>query len=113
MEWKCLSPFIKFLKVLWSYIVALARLVIWTIILFFTGLQRTLFMKSEVVGVDFRVVPLRCYMEETDEKLSYLDKLCTENPDLMGIDDEVPFDDIMIDEEVDYREDEDNGEDEQ
>lgn len=112
MEWLW-SNICRAFKVFWSYIVALARLVVWTFILFFTGLQRTLFMKSEVVGVDFRVLPLRCYMEETDDKLAYLDKLCIENPDLMGIEDEVPFDDIMTEEEIDYREDEDNGEDEQ
>lgn len=111
MEWLWSSIYRAF-KVFWSYIVALARLVVWTFILFFTGLQRTLFMRSEVVGVDFRVLPLRCYMEETDDKLAYLDKLCIENPDLMGIEDEVPFDEIMTDEEIDFKEDEDNGEDE-
>ena len=102
---ECLwSNIVKFCKVVWSYFVALARLVVWTIILFFSGLQRTLFMKSEVVGVDFRVIPLRCYREDFDEKLSYLDKLCIENPDLIGMeDDEIPFDDIIED-------DEDNGE---
>ena len=116
MEWQWFSFIIKFFKVLWSYIVAIARLVVWTIILFFSGLQRTLFMRSEVVGVDFKVVPLRCYMEETDEKLAYLDKLCIENPDLMGIevDDVIPFDDLIDDEEIDFRpDDEDNGEDEE
>lgn len=76
-------PFIqKFLKVLWSYIVALARLVIWTIILFFSGLQRTLFTRSELIGVDMKLAPLRCDMEDVDEKLAYIDKLCIENPDL-------------------------------
>lgn len=112
MEWQWTNFFIKGFKVFWSYFVALARLVIWTIILFFTGLQRTLFMKSEVVGVDFRVAPLRCHMEDADEKLAYLDKLCTENPDLMGIEDESFFDEIMTDEETDF-EDDDNGEDEE
>jgi hypothetical protein len=115
MEWQWLNGPVKFLKVLWSYFVALARLVVWTAILFFSGLQRTLFMRSEVVGVDFRVVPLRCYMEETDEKLAYLDKLCIENPDLLGIemeDEDIPFDDLIDDEEIDFRDDdEDNGED--
>ena len=71
------------LKVVGSYLVALARLVIWTIIFFFTGLQRTLFMRSEVVGIEFKVTPLRCDIEDTDEKLSYIDKLCMENPDLV------------------------------
>ena len=72
-----------FLKVLWSYTVALARLIVWTIVFFFSGLQRTLFMRSEVVSVEFRVTPLRCDMEEADKNLAYIDKLCLENPDLV------------------------------
>lgn len=101
---ECLwSNIVKFCKVVWSYFVALARLVVWTIILFFSGLQRTLFMRSEIVGVDFKVIPLRCDIEDANNKLAYLDKLCIENPDLIGMeDDEIPFDDII--------EDEDNGE---
>ena len=116
MECQWLSGIIKFLKVLWSYIVAIARLMIWTLILFFSGLQRTLFMKSEVVGVDFKVIPLRCYREELDDKLAYLDKLCIENPDLIGMeDDEIPFDEIMTEDEENGMEDDrfkDDGEDE-
>lgn len=102
---ECLwSNIVKFCKVVWSYFVALTRLVVWTAVFFFSGLQRTLYMRSEIVGVDFRVMPLRCYREDFDEKLAYLDKLCIENPDLVGMeDDEIPFDDII--------EDEDNGED--
>ena len=113
---ECLwSNIIKFFKVIWSYIVAIARLIVWTCIFFFSGLQRTLFMKSEVIGVDFRVLPLRCYREELDDKLAYLDKLCIENPDLIGMEDEIPFDEVVTEEEDNGSEDdgfEDNGEDE-
>ena len=113
MEWQWLNGPVKFLKVLWSYFVALARLVVWTFILFFTGLQRTLFMRSEIVGVEFKVIPLICDREEYDDKLAYLDKLCIENPDLMGLEDDEYFDDIILDdEEIDFRDDdEDKGED--
>jgi len=108
---ECLwSKVVRFFKEIGSYIIAFARLLIWTAIFFFSGLQRTLFMKSEVVGVDFKVLPLRCYREEYDDKLAYLDKLCIENPDLIGMeDDEIPFDDIMAEDE---NETDDNGEDE-
>lgn len=111
MEWLW-SKVIRFFKVLWSYVVAVLRLIIWTIILFFTGLQRTLFMRSEIVGVEFKVIPLMCDREEFDDKLAYLDKLCIENPDLMGIEDDVPFDDLMMDEDEDDNRPEDNGENE-
>ena len=107
---ECLwSKVIKFCKVIWSYFVALVRLVVWTFVFFFSGLQRTLFMKSEITGVDFKVLPLRCYMEETDDKLSYLDKLCMENPELVDIIDEedIPFGE----EDIDFKpHDNDNGE---
>jgi hypothetical protein len=111
MEWLW-SKVIRVFKVLWSYVVAVSRLIIWTIILFFTGLQRTLFMRSEIVGVEFKVIPLMCDREEFDDKLAYLDKLCIENPDLMGIEDDIPFDDLMMDEDEDDNRPEDNGENE-
>lgn len=111
MEWLW-SKVVRFFKVLWSYVVAVSRLIIWTIILFFTGLQRTLFMRSEIVGVEFKVIPLMCDREEFDDKLAYLDKLCIENPDLMGIEDDVPFDDLMMGEDEDDNRPEDNGENE-
>ena len=95
---ECLwNNFVKFCKILFSYIIGIARLIIWTIILFFSGLQRTLFMKGEIIGVDFKVIPLRCYREEIDNKLAYLDKLCIENPDLVEgmVEEEIPFDGPM------------------
>ena len=110
MEWLWVN-IKRFFKVFFSYAIALARLVNWTLIFFFAGLQRTLFMRSEVTNVDFCVMPLRCDMEETDDKLAYIDKLCIENPDLIEAvcEEEIPFDDIM-DEEI-KPDDEDNGED--
>ena len=102
MEWLW-NKVKNFLKVFFSYVIAILRLIIWTIIFFFSGLQRTLFTRSEVLSLSFKLVPLRCDMEDTDEKLAYIDKLCFENPDLLGVmeteemlDDEdidIPFDD--------------------
>lgn len=83
-----------FFKVLFSYLIAVARLFVWTVIFFFTGLQRTLFMRSEVVCVEFKVTPLRCDMEEADNTLSYIDKLCFENPDLACLVEEETNDDF-------------------
>ena len=81
-----------FFKVLFSYVIALARLVVWTFVFFFTGLQRTLFMRSEIVCVEFKVTPLRCDLEEVDQNLAYLDKLCVENPDLACLVEDEDFD---------------------
>ena len=93
------SSCIRFFRVLGSYLIALLRLILWTILTFFSGLQRTLFMRSEVVGVNLKVTPLRCDMEDTDEKLAYIDKLCMENPELTTIEDN--FSDIPFDEDDD------------
>lgn len=99
MEWLCTKldkPFKDFI----SYVIALARLVVWTILVFFSGLQR-LFVRSEVVGVDLKVAPLRSDLKDTDDKLAYIDKLCLENPDLVDAieedfygDNDFPFDDF-------------------
>ena len=82
----------RFFKVLFSYLIAVARLFVWTVIFFFTGLQRTLFMRSEIVCVEFKVTPLRCDMEDVGDTLSFVDKLYVENPDLA----------CLVDEEADY-----------
>lgn len=66
-----------------SYFIALARLIIWTTLTFFSGLQRTLFTRSEVVGVELKIAPFRCDIKDTNDKLAYIDKLCLENPDLI------------------------------
>lgn len=108
MEW--LWPKIKrFFSVLFSYIIALARLVVWTLVFFFSGLQRVLFTRAEIVSMNFAITPLRCDMEETGEKIAYLDKLCMDNPDLAEVigEEEVdmPIDDINFDDTDDNGED--------
>ena len=87
MEWLW-SRLKRVFQVLLSYLRALARLVVWTILFFFTGLQRTLFMRSEVASAELKVIPLMCDIEDTDDKLAYIDKLCIENPDLMVLTEE-------------------------
>lgn len=85
----------RLFKVVGSYIRALARLFIWTLIVFFSGLQRALFTRSEIAGVELKLAPLKCDLEETDDKLAYIDKLCMENPELLIEDD---FNDFPHDE---------------
>ena len=106
---ECLWSKVKrFFSVLFSYIIAIVRLVIWTFVFFFSGLQKTLFTRSEVVSINYAVMPLRCDMEDTEDKMAYLDKLCMGNPDLADMigeeETEFPIDDIDFD-------DNDNGED--
>lgn len=49
-------------------------------------------MRSEIVSVEFKVTSLRCDLQEVDEKISYLDKLCVENPDLACFVEDEDFD---------------------
>ena len=79
---------LDFLYLMLSYFIALSRLVLWTVLFFFSGLQRTLFLRGEVVCVEFKTIPLKCDREDTGEKLAYLDKLCLENPDLVDFEGE-------------------------
>ena len=92
----------KFFRVLGSYFIALARLLIWTVLTFFSGLQRVLFTRAEIVGVDLKIAPLRCDMEDADEKLAYIDKLCMENPELacISIDEDSDLQDFDEDDEL-------------
>ena len=98
---------ISFLYLMYSYIVALCRLVLWTILMFFSGLQRTLFMRSEVVSVEFRVIPLLCDRKDTKDTLAYIDKLCMENPDIAAMGEEIAQN--LEDEDCDDFDDEDDG----
>lgn len=93
----------KLCRSLGSYLVALLRLGFWIILAFFSGLQRILFTRAEVIGMELKLAPLRCDLAETGEKLAYIDKLCLENPELvassMNADDEEFFNDIPFDDE--------------
>lgn len=102
MEW-LLPKVERFFAVLFSYIRAVLRLLVWQVLMFFSGLQQIFFMRTEVVGVELKGLPLLCDREDLDDKLSMMEKLCIENPDLMGISGEMPDD---IDYPMDDSEDE-------
>ena len=46
-----------------------------------------------------KLMPLRCDMEDADEKLAYIDKLCIENPDLAEMAEQAYLEDIKKDED--------------
>ena len=90
-----------FFSNLMSYAIAIARLLFWEVLLFFSGLQQILFTRTEICGLDLRGLPLRCDRDDVLDKISYVDKLKAENPDL----------DLMTDEDYeDFDEDNDQGE---
>ena len=73
---------------IFSYGIAIARLLFWEVLLFFSGLQQILFTGTEICGIDLRGLPLRCDRDDIIDKVSYMDKLKIENPDLAIIDEE-------------------------
>ena len=68
--------------------IAIVRLFFWEILVFFSGLQQIIFTRTEICGVDLRGLPLRCDREDIIDKVSYVDKLKTENPDLEIVDED-------------------------
>lgn len=80
-----------------SYIIAIARLFNWVILLIFSGLQQILFTRTEICGIELRGMPLRCDRDDIVDKISYVDKLKIENPDLEIIDED-DIDDLTNDE---------------
>ena len=100
MNSPCFEKILRFFSVFFSYVRAVLRLLVWTVLFFVAGLQRTLFMRSEIVCVEFKTIPLKCDVEDFDDKMSYIDKMCSENPDLAEISDidDEDFDDFDNDE---------------
>ena len=71
-----------------SYLIAIARLFFWELLLLFSGLQQILFTRTEICGIDLRGLPLRCDRDDIIDKVSYMDKLKIENPDLEIVDED-------------------------
>ena len=91
-----------YLKLIGSYAIAIVRLCFWPILVFLLGLQQTLFNRVEIAGVELKGLPLRCDRDGMLDKLSYVDKLCAENPDLASLDPNMlePHDEDFIDDEL-------------
>lgn len=79
---RCQYCFLTFI----SCLIAIARLFFWVILLIFSGLQQILFTRTEICGIELRGLPLRCDRDDIIDKISYVDKLKVENPDLEIVD---------------------------
>lgn len=71
-----------------SCLIAIVRLLFWAGLLLLSGLQQILFTRTEICGLELRGLPLRCDRDDVLDKISYMDKLKAENPDLEIIDEE-------------------------
>ena len=93
-----MDKFKDLLSYLGSVFIAIARLFFWEAMLFFSGLQQILFTRTEICGIDLRGLPLRCDRDDICDKISYMDKLKCENPDLEIVDED-DLNDILKDDE--------------
>ena len=71
-----------------SAVVALLRLVFLTCAMFASGVHIVLFTRTEVCNIEMRGMPWRCDRERDMSTLSFIDKICLENPDLLDYADE-------------------------
>ena len=78
----------EFFMVLGSYLIAISRLIFLDVLFLLSGLQQILYTRCEIINIEMKAVPLRCDITDATEKVAYIDKLCGENPDLVGIDSE-------------------------
>ena len=88
-----------FFVVLGSYFIAISRLIFLNMLFFLSGLQQILYTRCEIVNIEMKAVPLRCDITKANENVSYLEKLCSENPDLVEIADENSDNDIFGDDD--------------
>lgn len=74
-----------FFVVVGSYFIAISRLIFLDLLLLLSGLQQILYTRCEIINIEMKAAPLRCDITKANENVSYLEKLCSENPDLIDI----------------------------
>ena len=78
----------NFFAAVGSAIRALIRFFFLVIALIASGIHIILFTRTEICNVEMRGQAWLCDRELMNDKLSFLDKVCLENPELMQMDDE-------------------------
>lgn len=83
-----MNRFHEIMSDIWSAIVALIRLLFLTCAMFASGVHIVLFTRTEICNIEMRGMPWRCDREKVADQLSFVDKICLENPDLLDFADE-------------------------
>ena len=73
---------------IYSACVALLRLIFLTLALFASGVHVVLFTRTEVCNIEMRGIAWRCDREKIGDQMSFVDKLCLDNPELLDYADE-------------------------
>ena len=83
-----MKRFHEIMSDIWSAVVALIRLLFLTCAMFASGVHIVLFTRTEICNIEMRGMPWRCDREKVADQLSFVDKICLENPDLLDYADE-------------------------
>ena len=68
-----------------SILIAIARLVFLTFVMFLSGLQIILFNGIEICNLEMKAIPLRYKIRRDGDAIAFLDKMAIENPELLDI----------------------------
>ena len=80
----------EFFDTLMSTIIALIRFFFLILTFITSGIHIILFTRTEICNVELRGQPFRCDREKIANTLSFVDKMCLENPELLEFADNPP-----------------------
>ena len=78
------------LETVWSIIIAVLRFFFLMIALIPSGLHVIFFTRTEICNIELKGLPYRCDREKIANTLSFVDKMCLENPELLDLPDNPP-----------------------
>ena len=78
------------LETVWSIIIAVLRFFFLMIALIPSGLHVIFFTRTEICNIELKGLPYRCDREKIANTLSFVDKMCLENPELLDLPDNSP-----------------------
>lgn len=77
-------------EVLLSITIALFRFFFLVVALIPSGLHVIFFTRTEICNIELKGLPYRCDREKIANTLSFVDKMCLENPELLELGDNPP-----------------------
>lgn len=78
----------EFLNSCISALIAVLRLLFLAVGLIASGLHIILFNRMEICNIEMKGLAWRCDREKMADQMSFVDKVCLENPDLLDFADE-------------------------
>ena len=83
-----MNQIVSFIEEFYSIIIAIIRLLFLVCATIASGLQIILFTRTEICNIEMRGMAWRCDREKMADQISFVDKICLENPDLLDFADE-------------------------